>query len=256
MAWRGLLMGLALLILWRYLLNTNVRQEWHSLSSIPGLIVIISFGLNSITFTLGIQETSVMVVLTALATMPIFAAILSSIFMRESQGVLGWITIIFAMAGVSIVVGDGSNAVGHPTGSTILGAIYGAITAFGLALTFTMARKYKELGIIPAAAIGSLLSGCVGFYFSSFDNLFVAPVWTIITMGVIILPISFACLSVAPRYTSSAVVSLIMLLEMVIGPFWVWLGIGERPTFIMILGAFLVLVVLIFHIVRTQFARG
>ena len=253
MGWRGVLMGLTLLIIWRYFWESNKKKEWHSLSSIPGLVVIFSFGINSITFTLGIQETSVMVVLTALATMPIFAAILSTIFMGESQGLLGWITIIFAMIGVAIVVGDGPNATGHPNGSTALGALYGAITAFGLALTFTMARKYKELGIVPAAALGSLLSGCIGFYFSSYENLFTAPVWTLVAMGVIILPISFACLSIAPRYTSSAIVSLIMLLEMVIGPFWVWLGIGEKPTNTMILGALMVLIILIFHIFRTQF---
>ena len=157
------------------------------------------------------------------------------------------------MIGVYIVVGDGSNAVGQPNGSSILGAIYVAITAFGLALTFTLARKYKELGIVPAAALGSLMSGFVGFWFSSFDNIFVAPIWTLLAMGVIILPISFACLSLAPRYTSSAIVSLVMLLEMVIGPFWVWLGIGEKPTSIMILGSLIVLIVLVFHILRTQF---
>ena len=64
--------------------------------------------------------------------------------MGESQGVLGWVTIFFTMIGVSIVVADGSNSIGQPNGSTILGALYGAITAFGLALTFTLARKYKE----------------------------------------------------------------------------------------------------------------
>ena len=253
MGWRGMLMGVTLLIVWRYLLTNNVEKEWKSLISVPGLIVIFSFGLNSITFTLGVQETSVMVVLTALATMPIFAAVLSSMFMGESQGFLGWVTIIFAMIGVYIVVGDGANAVGQPDGSTVLGAIYGGITAFGLALTFTLARKYKELGIIPAAAMGSLLSGLVGFYFSSFDSIFIAPIWTLLAMGIIILPISFACLSLAPRYTSSAIVSLIMLLEMVIGPFWVWLGIGEKPTGVMIFGAAIVLFVLVFHIIRTQF---
>ena len=256
MAWRGVLMGLTLLIIWRYFLDSDKKKEWRSLSSIPGLIVIFSFGINSVTFTLGIQETSVMVVLTALATMPIFAAILSSVFMGESQGVLGWVTIIFAMVGVTIVVGDAGNATGHPTGSTALGALYGAITAFGLALTFTMARKYKELGIVPAAALGSLLSGCVGFYLSTYENLFTAPIWTLVAMGVIILPISFACLSIAPRYTTSAMVSLIMLLEMVIGPFWVWLGIGEKPTATMILGALMVLIILMFHIFRTQFKTG
>ena len=253
MGWRGILMGVTLLIVWRYLLTDNVKREWKSLVTFPGLVVIFSFGINSITFTLGIQETSVMVVLTALATMPIFAAILSSILMGESQGFFGWVTIIFAMIGVYIVVGDGANAVGQPDGSTVLGAIYGGVTAFGLALTFTLARKYKELGIIPAAALGSLFSGLVGFYFSSFNSVFTAPIWTLFAMGIIILPISFACLSLAPRYTSSAIVSLIMLLEMVIGPFWVWLGIGEKPTIVMIFGAIIVLVVLVFHIIRTQF---
>lgn len=256
MGWRGVLMGITLLILWRYLLKKNVKNEIKSLYSLPGLLVIFAFAINSITFTLGIQETSVMVVLTALATMPIFAALLSSILMKESQGFLGWITICCAMIGVMVVVSDGPNAIGQPDGSTILGATYGAITALGLAFTFTMARKYKELGIIPAAAIGSLISGLIGFYYSSYDEIFSAPVWAICTMGIIILPMSFACLSIAPRFTSSAIVSLIMLLEMVIGPFWVWLGIGERPTITMIFGALLVLIILTFHIYRTQFIEG
>jgi drug/metabolite transporter (DMT)-like permease len=36
-----------------------------------------------------------------------------------------------------------------------------------------------------------------------------------------------------------------MLLEMVLGPFWVWLGVGERPSLEMIGGAALVLATLI-----------
>ena len=116
-----------------------------------------------------------------------------------------------------------------------------------------MARKYQKLAILPAAAIGSLWSGFFGFYFSTIDNIFSAPIWTIVSMGLIILPLSFACLSIAPKYTTSAIVSLIMLLEMVVGPFWVWIAIGETPTGSMILGGMIVLLVLTFHIRRTQF---
>ena len=45
------------------------------------------------------------------------------------------------MLGVIVVVSDGNNAIGQPNGSSILGAVYGCITASGLALAFTMARK-------------------------------------------------------------------------------------------------------------------
>ena len=116
-----------------------------------------------------------------------------------------------------------------------------------------MARKYPNLGVVPAAAIGALFSGIIGFALSAEGSVFNAPIWTVFTMGVVILPTSFACLSIAPRYTTSSTVTLVMLLEMVIGPFWVWLGIGERPSIIMIIGACLVIVVIAFHIIWTQF---
>ena len=253
MGWRGLLMGVTLLIIWHFLFVSNTKKKWRTLYTWPGIIVIISFSINSVSFTLGIQETSVMLVLTALATMPIFAAILSSFMLRETQGWLGWLTIMAAMVGVAIVVSDGNNAISQPEGSPVLGAAYGAITAFGLALAFTMARKYRDLEVVPAAAIGALISGIIGFAFSTEGSIFNAPIWTVFTMGVVILPVSFAFLITAPRYTTSAIVSLIMLLEMVIGPFWVWFGIGERPSMIMIFGGCIVIVVIAFHIIRTQF---
>ena len=82
MGWRGFLMGLVSLLLWRFFLSQNPSREWQSLATWQGLIVIFAFGVNSATFTLGIVETSATVVLTAVATMPIFAAILS-FFMLE-----------------------------------------------------------------------------------------------------------------------------------------------------------------------------
>ena len=253
MGWRGVLMGLTLLIFWQLSNFSNSKKKISSIYSWPGIIVIFSFAINSVTFTLGIQETSVMVVLTAVATMPVFAALLSVFLMNESQGWSGWATIIFAMIGVVIVVSDGNNAIGQPEGSSLLGAIYGCITASGLALAFTMARKFPELEIILAAAIGSLLSGIFGFLLSADGSIFTAPLWTIISMGVIILPVSFGLISIAPRYTTSSIVSLIMLLEMVIGPFWVWIAIGEKPSITMMIGALLVITVISFHIIRTQF---
>ena len=252
MGWRGVLMGVTLLFIWRLFPSQNRIQELRSLGSWQGILVIIAFGLNSITFTLGIAETSVIVVLTAVALMPLVAAMLSFFMLGEKQGWLGWLTIILAMLGVVIVVMDGGNALGQPEGSVWLGAIFGLVTAFGLALTFTVTRKYPALSILPACALGSLLSGVVGFALSAEGTIFTAPIWTIVVMGILILPLSFTCLGIAPRYTSSAIVSLVMLLEMVIGPFWVWLGIGERPTATMIGGSLFVLCVLIFHVVRTS----
>ena len=253
MGWRGLLMGITLILIWYFFFKSDSIKKLSSLFSLHGIIFILAFAINSICFTLGIIETSVMVVLTAVATMPAFAALLSLFIMKESQSFISWITIIIAMFGVFIVVSDGKSAVGHPDGSLILGAIYGLFTAICLALTFTMVRKFPNLAVMPAAAIGATLSGIVGFALSSEIGLYNAPLWTLFSMGSFILPVSFTLLLISAKYTSSAVVSLIMLLEMVIGPFWVWLGIGETPSFLMVVGSCFVLIVLVFHIYMTQF---
>ena len=55
MGWRGLLMGVTLLIIWRFLFVSNTKKKWRTLYTWPGIIVIISFSINSVTFTLVIQ---------------------------------------------------------------------------------------------------------------------------------------------------------------------------------------------------------
>ncbi len=253
MGWRGLLMGITLFVIWYFFFKSESLKKLSSLFSWQGIVFIFAFAINSICFTLGIIETSVMVVLTAVATMPIFAAILSIFIMKEFQGWICWLTILSAMLGVVIVVSDGNNAIGQPEGSVVLGAIFGLSTAICLALTFTLVRKFPEISVMPACSIGAIISGIIGFALSKDSELFNTPIWTIICMGIIILPLSFTFLLIAPRYTSSAIVSLIMLLEMVIGPFWVWYGVGEKPSLLMIFGSLLVVIVIIFHIAISQF---
>ena len=67
MGWRGVLMGITLLILWSLFQSSNKGKKISSIYNWQGVVVILAFGINSVTFTLGIQETSVMVVLTAVA---------------------------------------------------------------------------------------------------------------------------------------------------------------------------------------------
>ena len=131
-----------------------------------------------------------------------------------------------------------------------------SLTAIGLAFTFTMARKYQQLSILPAAAVGAIISGFIGLWLSDMSAITEAPIWPVLTMGLIILPISFTCLNLAARYTSSAIVSLLMLLEMVLGAV---LGLARywREAHInMIIGAAIVFVTLTLHILRTPVATS
>ena len=71
--------------------------------------------------------------------------------------------------------------------------------------------------------------------------MFNGQIWAIFITGAVILPASFFCLSLASRYTHASNVSLLMLLETVLAPIWVWWGVGEAPTTNMIIGGAVVI---------------
>ena len=96
--------------------------------------------------------------------------------------------------------------------------------------------------------LNSPKSGIFCFYFSSEASINLSAPYCVIAMGVIILPFSFALLLIAPRYTRASTVSLIMLLELVLGSFWVWIVVDEQPSFQMIIGASIVMISIITYI--------
>ena len=246
--WRGILMGATLFLIWFLSRKIGHKKEFLTTFSIPGLLIVLAMAVNSVSFTLGISETSVIVVLTALATMPLLTALLSVLMLKEKQNLLSWLILIFAVCGISLAVSGSGSSENAPNGSVILGAIYGLISALGISFTFTMVRKYPSLSVMPATAIGCVISGVFCFYLSNEPNLNFSAPFSVIAMGIIILPFSFALLLIAPKYTRASNVSLIMLLELVLGSFWVWLVIDEQPSLQMVVGALIVMISIIAYI--------
>ena len=102
--WRGVLMGATLFFIWVFSRKSGRKSEFLTTFSIPGLLIVGAMAVNSVSFTLGVSETSVIVVLTALATMPLLTALLSVFFLNEQQNLISWLILIFAVCGISLAV--------------------------------------------------------------------------------------------------------------------------------------------------------
>lgn len=250
-AWRGLLVGVTMVVLWLVTRRGFIKRDIARILTMPMLVIIGATTLNTLTFNFAVVETSITIVLTAIATAPVLAAGLSFFVLREATSRLTWIAIAVSLVGVSIVILNGDGATLAPTGNVFLGGLYGLISAFGLALVFVWSRKHPDVPIVLGVAIGTLASGLVGALGADMAALTNANWIPLLLMGVIVMPIATACLTVAPRYTPATNVSLFMLLELVLGPIWVWAGTGEAPSLMMIAGAALVLVTLIVYILQT-----
>jgi drug/metabolite transporter (DMT)-like permease len=93
-----------------------------------------------------------------------------------------------------------------------------------------------------------LLAGIlVGTTFTSPVSVRGADIFWLALLGMFVVPVAFGLLTLAPRYIPSPEVSLIMQLEAILGPIWVWLGVGEVPPVATFIGGAIVLATLTIH---------
>ncbi|MWD26636.1 EamA family transporter [Aquicoccus sp. SCR17] len=238
-AWRGLLMGAVFLTAW-LLTSRDRRGDVGLLLGAAGLGAALAHGLNAWAFTSGIAAAPVAVVLIAVSTVPVWSAVLSRVFLGESTRRATWVTMALVLAGIAwAVAGDGLDvALGE---GALLGAALGLAVALMLASGFVIFRRNPGLPILLCAGAGSAVSGLVGLARTGPEGMVDGRVWAIAVTGLVILPVAFFSMNAASRRTQAANVSLLLLLETVLGPIWVWWGIGEAPTPAMWTGGAIVL---------------
>ena len=244
LVWRGGLSGIAYILIWIWFSLRVERKIPNIFTANFGVIVLCQM-LNATLFSLAISIAPVTVVLIGVATVPIFAAILSRIILGEALSKLTIITAVLVMIGLYISVLGQENSEIELGATTLPGAALGLGVAFSLAMNFTIIRKDKDVPFVLAIAIGAFMAAGLGALCS--EALYWPPLGNIAAIaltGIIILPVSFVTLSYAARFVSSSTVSLIMLLETVLGPLWVWWGIGEVPTDSMLVGGAIVVICL------------
>ena len=201
---------------------------------------------NNAAFPAGIALAPVAVMLLAVATVPVWAALLGRVLYGERTDRATWITIAVVLAGIALAVTSEGSADIH--GSAILGALCGLVTALALALNFVTLRHNPQIPLLLAMGAGGMVTGLSAIAITGPARMADGTIWAILVTGLLILPVSFFMLSYASRHASAAVVSLFMLLETVLGPVWVWLGTGEAPTPRMLAGGAIVIAALALYL--------
>lgn len=251
LAWRACLAGLVFLSIG---LIARFKEEKGNRARVSSFgfwsLVICQIG-NASFFAFGIALAPVAVVLLAVATVPVIAALLGYFLLGELADRRVWATIVLVFSGILMSVAGDIERGMNIDFETLLGACCGLAVAISLAFNFVIIRKNKTVPFELAIGLGALTAGCTAFYLwpAAWQVRGASLIYISVT-GLIILPVSFFLLSKASRLTSAANVSMIMLLETVLGPLWVWLGIKETPNSLTLLGGVLVVGALGFFLYR------
>ena len=206
----------------------------------PGVIVAVFYALGTIFFMLSVFNTTSANVAFILAFNPMFAALLSWIFLGERPRTATFLAMAAMTAGVLIIVSSGLES-GHAWGDLSAAASALAIAA---ALTYSRATR-EDFGFTPIVAailpaiIGLAMVAKVGFVIND-------PFWILVN-GLIVTPFAFWALAVGPKYLSAAETGMFYLLETVLAPVWVWLVFSEEPSVATLIGGAIILAALVGH---------
>ena len=214
---------------------------------IPGIVYALLFAITHIAFVYSIQHTAVSNTLVIIAGAPIFSAIFSIIFLDEKPSLFTWLIIFIAISSM-LIIGWGSY-----TTSGIFGDVMAIICAIAMGSGGVLVRYFKNIDLVPACVVGCIIAGLYTLPFEIDFNLTFAQIIYLSLMCFILLPIPFIIMTIAPKYTPAYQVSLVFLLESVLGTAWVWIIINEAPSLNTILGGIMLLSsVLIYMISETR----
>ena len=207
----------------------------------PGIFYSISFAICNITFIISIQNTNVANTLIMVAMAPMLSAILGAIFLKETPDKNTWLAIIITFSAVTYIFYD-SIQLGN-----FIGDVFGLITAFGLAVNANLARYAKDRDLVPSAVLGKLFVAIFAFFFVKNFDLVNNDILIVPLMCVMCVALPFVLVTIAPRFITAAEVNLFFLLEVIIGPIWVWLFIKEQPSAETILGGVIIIITIATH---------
>jgi drug/metabolite transporter (DMT)-like permease len=203
-----------------------------------GVAVVALLAISSASFFVALNHAPVANVLFMQALAPIIAAAFGTM-LRERVSRRTWIAMGVALAGVAIMVGG-------PGGASALGQLLSFLMSVSFAGVIVLTRHHRDVSMAPATCISQLLVFVLAAPFAGVTHVGTLDVSLLATLGICQIGLGFVFLTIGGRLIPAGEVALITLLEIVLGPLWVWLALSERPgaaTFvggIVVLGAVLV----------------
>lgn len=201
-----------------------------------GVIFMLGVGGSGVLFTLAVTLTSVANVVFIIASLPVFAAIYSRIFLAEPISSRMLLTMAVVMVGLAVIA--------YGSGETENASLAGDALALSVSALFaaalTAARRVKHVSMVPGAALGYVI--CAMLILPVAEP-FSVPAHQVPLVGAHAAFIlgSSVLLTIGPRYITSAEVGLLVLLESALAPLLVWAVISENPGAYALLGGSVVI---------------
>ena len=241
--YRGLTFSLTLFLLLLIRYRSGIGPAFRAIGK-PGLWAALVLGLGSICYIFAILLTTVANALFIIGAAPLATAFVGWLVLGERTSRFGIIAMLVSLTGIGLMFADG----------LLEGRWAGNVAALGVVASFVVflliIRRQRRTDMLPATCLSGLVMGGVAAFFVESFVISNHDLAIAIIMGCLQFGIGFWCFTVASRYIMASEVALFSLTESILGPVWVWIGVGEKPSWLTLMGSAVVLVSVVAYCVN------
>ncbi len=241
--YRGITFSITLFILLLLQYRSGIGRAFRAVGK-PGLWAALVLGLGSICYIFAILLTTVANAVFIIAAAPLATAFGAWLVLGERTSRFGVLAMLVSLFGIGLMFVDG----------LLEGRWAGNVAALGVVASFVIflliIRSKRGVDMLPATCLGGLVMAGISVFFVESLAISNHDLMIAIAMGCFQFGIGFWCFTVATRYILASEVALFAITESILGPIWVWIGVGEKPSWLTLLGSAVVLVSVIAYCIN------
>jgi drug/metabolite transporter (DMT)-like permease len=203
-----------------------------------GIAVALCVAIASGSFIGALNHASVARVLFILAVAPVLAALLAWATLGEPISRRTALAMVLALSGVAVMLGA-------PGEASLTGDGLAFVAALAFSAMIVITRWRHEVSMAPATCLSQAILVAAFLPFATPGEISGDDLAWLAALGIGQIGLGFALLTVGARLIPAAQVGLITLLEVVLGPVWVWLALDERPGTLTLVGGTIVIAAIV-----------
>ena len=227
--YRSLALSVTILLILVFQKGSRFFDEFRGLGWNDCLLAVF-LGTGFVAYVFALLYNTVANALFIFSCAPFVAGFLGWILLGERVATRTWFAIGVTMAGLAVMVGS-ELAVSH-----YLGTLLALWIPIAYAASIIAVRSSKRDNMLVALCLAGLVAGGLSAIFVTDYALTSRDLIISLYLGVFQVGVGFTLVVLGARYVPAALVGLLALVEPVLAPIWVWMGVGEVPSLATVVG--------------------
>ena len=219
----------------------------NALTSSFGILIICAtmMAISNIFFITAIKTTIVANVVIIFSTSALFSSLIAYLLYKEKMTRNIFYASFFMFIGLFIIFSD------ELSFGIMEGNIYALLCTILFSVSFVLLSKYKEMDRVVLTALSGVALSVITYFLSDDLKIDTTNLLIVMSMGLVISSISRVLIGNGAKYISASEVSLLMLIETIMAPIWVWIFLNEIPSSNTFIGGSIIVATLIVNSLYT-----